>query len=80
MNKITEMLLKILTGFKDEFAGAYNIRENGLCAARQSSPNIRITVKTDEPGLDIRIDSGPAGKPSTSRLRHPGGRGRSGIQ
>ena len=62
MNKITEMLLKILTGFKDEFAGAYNIRENGLCAARQSSPNIRITVKTDEPGLDIRIDSRACGE------------------
>lgn len=62
MNKITEMLLKILTGFKDEFAGAYNIRENGLCAARQSSPNIRITVKTDEPGLDIRIDSRARGE------------------
>ena len=62
MNKITEILLKILTGFKDEFAGAYNIRENGLCAARQSSPNIRITVKTDEPGLDIRIDSRARGE------------------
>ena len=43
MIKITEMLLKILTGFKDEFAGAYNIRENGLCAARQSSPCLLYT-------------------------------------
>lgn len=61
MNKITEMLLKILTGFKEEFVGAYNIRENGRCAARQSSPNIRIAVKTDEPGLDIHIDSRACG-------------------
>lgn len=62
MNKITEMLLKILTGFKEEFVGAYNIRENGRCAARQSSPNIRIAVKTDEPGLDIHIDSRARGE------------------
>ena len=29
MNKITEMLLRTVSGYKGEFRGAYNIREDG---------------------------------------------------
>ena len=34
---------------------AYNIREDGLCAGRQSTKNIQITSKTDKPGIDVAI-------------------------
>lgn len=58
MNKITEMLLRSVSGYKGEFRGAYNIREDGQCAGRQSSEHIKIESKTDAPGLVIRIDPG----------------------
>lgn len=56
MNKITERLLKAVsdwTGVPQN--AAYNIRENGLCAGRQSTKNIQITSKTDKPGIDVAI-------------------------
>ena len=54
MNKITERLLKAVsdwTGVPQN--AAYNIREDGLCAGRQSTKNIQITSKTDKPGIDV---------------------------
>ena len=66
MNTITEKLLQAVSDFKGEFKGAYNIRENGECAARQSTPHIHIESKQDKPGLDIRIDADASRKPSTS--------------
>lgn len=56
MNKITERLLKAVsdwTGVPQN--AAYNIREDGLCAGRQSTKNIQITSKTDKPGIDVTI-------------------------
>lgn len=56
MNKITERLLKAVsdwTGVPQN--AAYNIREDGLCAGRQSTKNIQITSKTDKPGIDVAI-------------------------
>lgn len=55
MNKITDEILKIVSDFTGEFKGAYNIREDGQCAGRQSSENIKIESKTDAPGLVINI-------------------------
>lgn len=57
MNDITKKLLSEVSDFKGEFKGAYNIRENGECAGRQSSENITIESKTDGPGLVIHISS-----------------------
>lgn len=62
MNKITEALLKIIADIKDGFAGAYSIRENGQCAVRQSSRNIRLEAKADIPGLEIHISSRTRGE------------------
>ena len=62
MNSITEKLLEIVSDFKGTFKGAYNIRENGKCAGRQSSENIKIESKTDKPGLDITILPGTKGE------------------
>lgn len=55
ISNVTKELLKIVSDFKDIFNGAYNIRENGQCAGRQSSKNIKIESKTDLPGLDITV-------------------------
>lgn len=57
MNSITEALLSRISDWKDNFKGAYNIREDGGCAARQSSENIKIEPKHDNPGIIIRISS-----------------------
>ena len=62
MNSITEKLLGIVSNFKGSFQGAFNIRENGQCAGRQSSPNIHIESKTDKPGIDIHVLPGTKGE------------------
>lgn len=62
MNNITESLLGILSGWKGNFTGAFNIRENGSCAGRQSSANIKIESKLGLPGLDIHIKAGTKGE------------------
>ena len=55
MNRISEKLLKMISDFAGEFRGAFNIRENGECVGRRSTPNIRIEAKKDAPGLIIHI-------------------------
>ena len=55
MNKITQTLLGLVSDWKGVFDGAYNIREDGACAGRQSSEHIRIENKEGAPGLVIRI-------------------------
>lgn len=57
MENITSDLLSIVSDWKGGFKGAYNIRENSGCAGRQSSENIKIESKTDNPGINIRISS-----------------------
>ena len=37
MNQITEKLLGIVAGYTGKFDGAFNIREDGGCVARQST-------------------------------------------
>lgn len=59
MDEITGKLMGIVSDWKGtEFKGAYNIRENSGCAGRQSSENIKIESKNDNPGINIRIGSG----------------------
>lgn len=58
MNKITEELLKQVSDFDGEFKGAYNIREDGQCAGRKSSENIKIISKEDKPGIEIHVAPG----------------------
>ena len=55
MKEMTEKLLSVVADWKGGFQGAYNIREDGECAGRESSPNIQIESKADAPGLVIRI-------------------------
>ena len=62
MNEITKEILKQVSDWTGSFDGAYNIREDGLCAGRMSSEHIHITSKTDKPGLEIRIDPHTTGE------------------
>ena len=58
LNKVTKKILEVVSDFKGSFNGAYNIRENGQCAGRMSSENIKIESKTDLPGIDIKVRPG----------------------
>ena len=49
MNDITKKLLGKISDFAGSFTGAFSIRENGCSVGRQSSENIKIDSKTDEP-------------------------------
>ncbi len=53
--KIDNDLLETIAGFHGVPAGAYNLRKNGEGAGRQSTENIVITTKTDNPGIDIHV-------------------------
>lgn len=58
MNAITKDLLTIVSDVFGEIDGAYNIREDGQCAGRNSTENIQILSKTDQPGIDIIVKAG----------------------
>lgn len=62
MNKITETLLRIVSEYDGDFKGAFNIREDGGCAGRQSTENIKIESKKDKPGIEIHIKPGTKGE------------------
>lgn len=57
MNSITENLLGIVSEWDGGYKGAYNIREDSGCAGRQSTENIKIEPKNDNPGIVIRVKS-----------------------
>lgn len=62
-NLITQALLRLVSDYKGgDFKGAYNIREDGLCAARKSTENVQIDSKEDKPGLDIHVKAGTKGE------------------
>ncbi|MBR4236122.1 MAG: SufD family Fe-S cluster assembly protein [Clostridia bacterium] len=58
MDNVTENLLRLVSDWDGKYKGAYNIRVDGTCAGRQSSDNIAILSKQDNPGLDIHIRPG----------------------
>lgn len=62
MNKITETLMRIVSEYDGDLKGAYNIREDGGCAARRSTENIKIESKKDKPGLEVHIKPGTKGE------------------
>ncbi len=62
MKSVTEELLKLVSDWKGNFQGAFNIREDGGCAGRQSTEHIKIDSKKDLPGLDIHIQPGAKGE------------------
>ena len=62
---ITDIDAKLLEKIADLTGmpvGAFNIRKDSGCEARQSTEHIEITPKTDKPGIDIRIKDGTKGE------------------
>ncbi len=57
-DKIQERLLSEVADLHEIPSGAYNIRENGATAKRNTTANIDIVTKKEENGIDIRIKSG----------------------
>ena len=62
MNKITEKLLEVITDWKGAFNGAFNIREDGECVSRQSSPNVSIEPMAGGIGTEIHVSSKAQGE------------------
>lgn len=62
MNKITEKLLEVIADWKGAFDGAFNIREDGQCVSRQSSPNVSIEPMAGGVGLEIYVSSKAQGE------------------
>lgn len=55
MDDIQKSLLEEVAGLHKIPAGAYNIRANGVSAARNTTENIDIVTKEDKSGIDIII-------------------------
>ena len=62
MNALEKNLLKEIAGLEAIPTGAYNIRENGKLAGRNTTANIDIQTKADKPGIDIFICPGTKGE------------------
>ena len=58
MDDIQKMLLEQVADLHEVPAGAYNIRANGVSAARATTANIDIVTKEDKQGIDIVIKPG----------------------
>lgn len=58
IDEIQKRILAEVADLHEVPTGAYNIRTNGVSAARNSTANIEITSKTDVSGIDIRIKPG----------------------
>ena len=58
MDEIRMNLLKEVADLDALPVGAYNIRENGQAAGRNTTANIDIVTKQDKPGIDIIIARG----------------------
>lgn len=58
MDQIQKRILEEVADLHEVPEGAYNIRANGVSAARNTTANIDIVSKEDGSGIDIRIQPG----------------------
>lgn len=58
MDEIQKTLLEQIAGLHEVPQGAYNIRANGISAARNTTTNIDIVTKEEKQGIDIIIKPG----------------------
>ena len=58
MDEIQKSLLEKIADIHEVPEGAYNIRSNGQLEGRNTTANIDIVTKKDEPGIDIIIKPG----------------------
>ncbi len=62
ITEIDSALLEKIADITGKPVGAFNIRKDSGCEARQSTEFIEITNKEDKPGIDIRIKDGTRGE------------------
>ena len=62
ITEIDARLLQQIADLTGQPVGAFNIRKDSGCEARQSTEFIEITTKTDKEGIDIRIKDGTKGE------------------
>lgn len=62
LNSVDKGILKEVADLYEIPSGAFNIRRDGKGVGRQSSKNIIIEPKLDNPGIDIRIAPGTKGE------------------
>ena len=62
INEMDAKLLEQIADLTGQPVGAFNIRKDSGCEARQSTEFIEITTKTDKEGIDIRIKDGTKGE------------------
>ena len=62
INDIDAKLLEQIADLTGQPVGAFNIRKDSGCEARQSTEFIEITTKTDKEGIDIRVKNGTKGE------------------
>lgn len=62
LSPIDQSLLQEIANIHGMPKGAYNIRKDGQLLERNSSANIEIATKTDNPGIDIHIKAGTKGE------------------
>ena len=62
INDIDAKLLEQIADLTGQPVGAFNIRKDSGCEARQSTEFIEITTKTDKEGIDIRVKDGTKGE------------------
>ena len=63
ISEISKELLEIVSDYNGEdFKGAYSFRENGKCIDNMSSKTVKITSKTDKPGIEVHVTPGTAGE------------------
>lgn len=59
LNEVDNSLLEKIADIKNgEIKGAFNIRKDTGCAARETTENIDIVTKEDKPGIDITFKAG----------------------
>ena len=59
LNSVDTKLLEVIAGMKAGKAeGAYNVRKDSGCADRVNTENVKITNKSDKPGIDITFAPG----------------------
>ena len=58
MDAIQKNLLKQVAELDSIPTGAYNIRQNGKSASRNTTANVDIVTKEDKPGIDIIVKAG----------------------
>jgi len=58
LDRLDKELLNKIADINDMPVGAYNIRKNGKGAGRNTTKNINITNKKDNPGIDVYVKPG----------------------